>query len=190
MRHSLPPSDVCQKLSLSLFYCNKSFTTPSFEWLKPSLWSRSKIVSFRSRIWTVHHKLSIPIPFVRSPGSEAWCGVQNLHNSARTSLVLLFSCLWVTHLASMGFDSFFNCCLVLFIISSLSICITGFFCLFCCCCCCLVTKLIPNTGASAPVEFEDHHSGLWRNLVFPPGSSPKAHLLGFLWRFQEVRTID
>jgi len=39
--------------------------------------------------------LGIPSPFVRSPGWEAWCGVQNLHNSERTSLVLLFSSLWV-----------------------------------------------------------------------------------------------
>ena len=46
----------------------------------------------------------IPSPFVRSPGWEAWCGVQNLHNSGRTSLVLLFSGLWVTHLVGMGFD--------------------------------------------------------------------------------------
>ena len=31
-------------------------------------------------------------------------GVLNLHNSGRTSLVLLFSSLWVTHPAVMGFD--------------------------------------------------------------------------------------
>ena len=48
--------------------------------------------------------LVIPSPFVRYPGWEAWCGVQNLHNSGRTSLVLLFSGLWVTHLVGMGFD--------------------------------------------------------------------------------------
>ena len=41
--------------------------------------------------------LGIPSPFVGSPGWEAWYGVQNLHNSGRTSLVLLFSSLWVTH---------------------------------------------------------------------------------------------
>ena len=35
---------------------------------------------------------------------EACCGVQNLHNSGRTSLVLLFSSLWVTYPAGMGFD--------------------------------------------------------------------------------------
>ena len=46
----------------------------------------------------------IPSPFVRFPGWEAWHGVQNLHNSVRTSLVLLFSCLQVTNSASMGFN--------------------------------------------------------------------------------------
>ena len=37
-----------------------------------------------------------------SPGWEPWCGVQNLYNSGRTSLVL-FSSLWITHLVVMGF---------------------------------------------------------------------------------------
>ena len=46
----------------------------------------------------------IPSPFVGSPGWEAWHGVQNLHNKGRTSLVLLFSSLWITHLAGIGFD--------------------------------------------------------------------------------------
>ena len=48
--------------------------------------------------------LGIPSPFVRSPGWGAWCGVLNLHNGGRTSLVLLFSSLWVTQLAGMGLD--------------------------------------------------------------------------------------
>ena len=48
--------------------------------------------------------LGIPSPFVGSPGWEAWYGVQNLHNSGRTSLVLLFSSLWITHPAGMEFD--------------------------------------------------------------------------------------
>ena len=48
--------------------------------------------------------LRIPRPFVRSPGWEAWRGVPNLHNIGRTSLLLLFSNLWVTQLASMIFD--------------------------------------------------------------------------------------
>ena len=45
-----------------------------------------------------------PSPFVGCPGWGAWLGVQNLHNSARTSLVLLFSSLWVTHPAGMRFN--------------------------------------------------------------------------------------
>ena len=48
--------------------------------------------------------LGIPRHFIRFPGCEAWCGVQNLHNSGRTSLVLLFSSLWVTHTAGMRLD--------------------------------------------------------------------------------------
>ena len=44
--------------------------------------------------------LGIPSLFVGYPR------VQNLHNSARTSLALLFSHLWVTHLAFLGFDIF------------------------------------------------------------------------------------
>ena len=35
-----------------------------------------------------------------TPGWEAWCGAQNLHNSEWTSLVLLFSSLWVTQFNS------------------------------------------------------------------------------------------
>ena len=42
--------------------------------------------------------------FIRSLGWEAWREVQNLHNNGRTSLGLLFSGLWATHLVGMGFD--------------------------------------------------------------------------------------
>lgn len=42
--------------------------------------------------------LGIPSPFVGSPGWEAWRGLQNLHKSARTFLILLFSSLWVCDL--------------------------------------------------------------------------------------------
>ena len=38
------------------------------------------------------------------PLLDPQAGIQNLRNSGRTSLVLLFSSLWVTHLAGMGFD--------------------------------------------------------------------------------------
>ena len=50
------------------------------------------------------YSLGIPSPFAGFPGWEAWCGVQNLHNSGWTSLVLLFSSLCVVPLASIGFD--------------------------------------------------------------------------------------
>ena len=43
-------------------------------------------------------------PFVRSPGWEAWRGLQSLHHSGRMSLVLLFSSLWATPQAAMEFD--------------------------------------------------------------------------------------
>ena len=46
--------------------------------------------------------LGIPSPFAVSPGWEAWCGAQHVHSSGRTSLVLLFSSLWITHPAGMG----------------------------------------------------------------------------------------
>ena len=47
--------------------------------------------------------LGTPSPFVGSPGWEEWCGSQNLHNSGRTFLVSLFSSLWVTPPAGIGF---------------------------------------------------------------------------------------
>ena len=53
--------------------------------------------------------LKTPRPFIRSPDWETWCGVPNLHRSGRTSLVLLSSSLWVTHLAGMGFDFCCDC---------------------------------------------------------------------------------
>ena len=65
--------------------------------------------------------LGIPSPFVRSPGWEAWCGVQNLHKSERTSLVLLFSSLRVIQLVGMGFDFIMSvpllpsCCVFFFL---------------------------------------------------------------------------
>ena len=53
------------------------------------------------------NSLGVPSSFVGSPSWEAWEGsvkVQNLHNSARASLVLLFSSLWISHPAGMGLD--------------------------------------------------------------------------------------
>ena len=71
-------------------------------------WSLCFPQSYESLIFKFHwasrsDSLGIPSPFVRSPGWEAWRGVLNLQDS-RTSSVLLFSSLWVTHLAGMGFD--------------------------------------------------------------------------------------
>ena len=48
--------------------------------------------------------LGIPSLFVGSPGWEVWHGAQNLHNSGRTSLALLFSGLWFAHWEGVGFD--------------------------------------------------------------------------------------
>ena len=57
---SAPSWCLCQKLSLSLFYWNKTFATKSSEWLKLCLWSQSKILSFEDQESnTIHHKLSI-----------------------------------------------------------------------------------------------------------------------------------
>ena len=72
-------------------------------------WSFCFPQSFGSPIIKSHwpsrsDSLGIPNPFVESPGWEAWHQVQKLYNNGRTSLVILFSSLWVTHLATMGFE--------------------------------------------------------------------------------------
>ena len=41
---------------------------------------------------------------VGPPDWEAWCGAQNFHSGGWTSVIWVFSSLWVTHLAVMGFD--------------------------------------------------------------------------------------
>ena len=48
--------------------------------------------------------LGIPSPVFGSLGWEGWCGVQDLYNSWRISLALLFSGLWVTHRVGLKFD--------------------------------------------------------------------------------------
>ena len=58
----------------------------------------------KSRWLSRSDSVGIPSLSVGSPGLEACCGVQNLNPSGRTSFVLLFSSLWVTHPAGMGFD--------------------------------------------------------------------------------------
>ena len=51
-----------------------------------------------------YDSVGIPPPVVSPPGCEAWCGAQNLHSNWWTFMVQLFSSLWVTHPAVMGFD--------------------------------------------------------------------------------------
>ena len=50
--------------------------------------------------------LEIPSPLTRSPGCEAWHWAQDLHNSGRAYLVLLFSSLWVSYSRGMGLGFF------------------------------------------------------------------------------------
>ena len=50
------------------------------------------------------HSLGILSSFARCLGWEAWHGSQNSQNSERTSLVLLFSSLWVAHPTGIGLD--------------------------------------------------------------------------------------
>ena len=57
-----------------------------------------------SHWFTKSDSLGIPSPFPRLPGWGARHEAQNLHNSGRISLVLLFSSLWVTYLVGLGFD--------------------------------------------------------------------------------------
>ena len=66
----------------------------------PLLWKSCNQISLACKVRFPRDSLSL----CWSPGWEAWHGAQNHHNSGRTSLVLLFSSLWVTLLAGMGFD--------------------------------------------------------------------------------------
>ena len=54
----------------------------------------------KKQIWALGQEDQIQIPgdsqsLCWIPSWEAWCGIHNLHNSGRTSLVLLFFSLWV-----------------------------------------------------------------------------------------------
>ena len=53
--------------------------------------------------------MGIPRHFAGSPGWEAWCRVQNLHNSGRAYLVLLLPTLWVAHSEDYGIWFDFDC---------------------------------------------------------------------------------
>ena len=104
-----PPTRVD---SLSSVSCE---VTPSFPWVlvctrfclcPPRLESLFPLVLWKSckQIWLPSRSdsLGIPSSFVKSPGWEACCWVQNLHNSGKTSLVSLSFSLWVIHPAGMG----------------------------------------------------------------------------------------
>ena len=92
--------------SLLLFsgsWCVQYFVCALQDW---SLWYPQSCGSpiIKSHWTSRSDSLGIPSSFDGFPVWEAWSGVQNLHNSGETSLVLLFSSLWVTHLVRMGFD--------------------------------------------------------------------------------------
>ena len=83
----------------------------------PVLWKSCNQIPLDFKV----NSLGIPSPFVRSSSWKAWRGVQNLHNSGKSSLILLFSSLWVTHPAGMGFDFtvtvslLLSCCSLFFV---------------------------------------------------------------------------
>ena len=92
---------VCSAFLWVLLCTRFCLCPPRLESLLPSvLWKFYNQICWPSS----SDSLGIPSAFIGSPGCEAWHGFQNLHNSGRTSLVLLFSSLWVTHPADMGFD--------------------------------------------------------------------------------------
>ena len=76
--------------------------SPLQEWnlFPPLLWKSYNQILLAFQVRFPRDSLSL----CWSPGWETWHGAQNHHNSGRTSLVLLFSSLWVTLLAGMGFD--------------------------------------------------------------------------------------
>ena len=95
-------TDRSDSVSFSLGHCahkvllmfSKSFCFP--------LSCGSSVI--KSRCPSKSDFLGIPSSFAGFPGWEVRCGGQNLHNSVRTSLILLFSSLWVTHPMGMEFD--------------------------------------------------------------------------------------
>ena len=84
-----------------LVHATFCFWPPRLESLfPPVLWKSCSQIPLDFKVWFP----GIPSPFVRSPGWEAWRGAQDLHNSGRTSLVLLSFSLWVTHPAGCDRD--------------------------------------------------------------------------------------
>jgi len=91
-----------QLLSLQTFSQVLSLSSPG----TPIMWM---LVYLLLSQWCLRLSSFLFIPFtlfyfITSPGLEACGGIQILSNSGRTSLVLLFSSLWLTHLVGMGFD--------------------------------------------------------------------------------------
>ena len=88
-------------LLFSLVHMRRCVHPPRVEFVSPSpvefLWS--------NQWWpSKPDSLGAPPPIARPPGWGAWHGAQNLHSCRWTCVVNLFSSLWVTHLACMGFD--------------------------------------------------------------------------------------
>ena len=112
---SLVQSPVGSLLLSSGSWCMQTFVCAFQDWSVCFPQSSGRPI-IKSHWPSRPNSLGIPSPFVLSPGWEAWHGVQNFHNSGTTSLVLLFSSLWVTQQMGMGFDfiviePFLSCCL-------------------------------------------------------------------------------
>ena len=86
----LVQSPVGSRLLSSGSWCTQDFVCALQDW--SLCFPQSHGSPIIKRLWPSRSdSLGIPSPFVRSPGWEAWHGLQNLHNSGRMSLVSLFS---------------------------------------------------------------------------------------------------
>ena len=104
----LVQSPVGSRLLSSGSWCTQDFVCALQDWSLcfPQSSGRPTIKSHWS---SRSDSLGIPSPFVRSPGWEASCRVQNLRNSARTSSALLSPSLCITHLVGLGFSFYRDC---------------------------------------------------------------------------------
>ena len=116
----LPMTHVSSRDPPLLAGCSCSIScgvTAPFPWvlvcvrfyLCPQVWSlcfpQSCVNSVIKSCWPSRlDSFGISSSFAWFLGWEAWCGTQNLHSSWRTSLILSFSSLWVTHSPDIGFD--------------------------------------------------------------------------------------
>ena len=103
IRASLVQSPMGSLLFSLGSWCTQAFVCALQEWnlLFPQS-CRSLVIKSCSPSKAV--SLDVPSPFARYPGWEAWREAQNLHNSGRTSLVVLFSGSWATYLVGVGLD--------------------------------------------------------------------------------------